>query len=268
MIGGTARITSASSTTVRPSPRNASPIASTTMLGSARPTLPRLIARKLPRWRWPSHKPMGSAITSEIPTPIAPTLSVSSVRWTRLGRFGAPGTDPSRPMNLNASTNSCTDRSLSALAARAQPGRERALGEDEQAVARDREADREGGRAYELGLERTLAERDVDGNAEACVVDRVHDRRERDRGDDRDAEPGDDRGKRERELHAHERLRARHAHPFGRVEHLLGDFAKTREGVAEEDQQGVRHERDLGRVEVRADGRDEQLEQRERRDRV
>src|SRR5205085_9365262 len=227
MIGGTARITSASSTTVRPSPRNASPIASTTMLGSARPTLPRLIARKLPRWRCPSHTPTGRAITSEIPTPIAPTLSVSRVRWARLGRFGAPGTEPLRPMNLNASTNSCTKRSLPVLAPRARPGRERALGEHEQAVARDGKADREGGRGYQLRLERALTERDVDGNSEARVVDRVHDRRERDRGHDRDAQPGDDRGQRERELDAQQRLRSRHSHSFGRVEHLLGHAAKA-----------------------------------------
>ena len=66
----------------------------------------------------------------------------------------------------------------------------------------------------------------------------------------------------------HQRLRARHAHAFSRIEHLRGYGAQPREDVAEQDQQRVGDERDLSGVEVRTNWRDEQLEQRERRDRV
>ena len=102
MIGGTASTTSASSTLRRPIPRNATPIASTARLGSARQMLPRLIATNEPRWMWPSHSPIGSAITTEIAIPIPAIFSVPSVKWTSVGSGGSPGICPLRPMNLNA----------------------------------------------------------------------------------------------------------------------------------------------------------------------
>ena len=78
MIGGIASTTSASNTFLRPIPRNAEPIASTTRLGSARHTFPRLMATNEPRCRCPSQTPTGTAITSEIAIASTVTLSVPS----------------------------------------------------------------------------------------------------------------------------------------------------------------------------------------------
>ena len=65
---------------------------------------PRLIAANEPRWMWPSHIPIGSAIATAIAIPIPAIFSVPSVRWTSVGNGGWPGIWPLRPMNLNAST--------------------------------------------------------------------------------------------------------------------------------------------------------------------
>ena len=66
--------------------------------------LPTLIAANEPLWTWPSHSPIGNPIATAIPIPIPAIVSVSRVRWVRVGNGGGPGICPLRPMNLNAST--------------------------------------------------------------------------------------------------------------------------------------------------------------------
>ena len=94
------------------------------------------------------------------------------------------------------------------------------------------------------------------------------DRRDRDRRDDGDPQAADDRGNGERELDAHEHLRARQSHPARRFDHVVGGAAEAGDDVREEHHERVADERDLDRRPRDARERDEQLEEREARDRV
>ena len=90
-IGGTASTTSANTTFAIPMPKIASPNATTAMLGRARPTLPRLIARNEPRWRCPSTIPSGSPISSAMTIAITDSSRCSSVFSTI-----SPGLSPTK----------------------------------------------------------------------------------------------------------------------------------------------------------------------------
>jgi hypothetical protein len=135
-----------------------------------------LIVRNDPRCRCPSQRPSGIAISSEMLTPIALTFNVSSVRCSRLGSCGLPGTLPSRAMNLKASTKSFMSSSL--RAPRPHPRRQQSLDAHQQAVGEQRQQDRQAAGRDQLGLERTLAESRVDRHAEPLVADGVGDRRQ------------------------------------------------------------------------------------------
>src|SRR6185437_16169411 len=115
MIGGTARITRATTTLTLPMPSTAIPIASTARLGSARPMFAVFTARNEPRCRWPSHSPIGSAIaiaTATATTEIAmcssdlfqsrPTLSPMNWNaWMKVMRSGPPQSRPWRDESLH-----------------------------------------------------------------------------------------------------------------------------------------------------------------------
>ena len=81
-------------------------------------------------------------------------------------------------------------------------------------------------------------------------------------------EPGDDRRRGKRQLDADERLQRGQAHAARRLLTSAGTAAKALEDVPVEDQQRVGDERDLDRRHGQAGDRDEQLEEREARDRV
>ena len=111
-IGGTARMTSASSTTVRPEPeervadrqhrearQRAADVADVDREERAAVDVPEPDAERHAR------------SPTEIATPIAPTFSVSSARCVRLGSPGSPGDRAVVADESNASTNSCIARS-------------------------------------------------------------------------------------------------------------------------------------------------------------
>ena len=77
--GGTATMTSATSTGQNPKGRKTSATAITARLGSARPTFEALIARSEPRWRWPSQTPSGTAIASAIAIAAPDRITCSQV---------------------------------------------------------------------------------------------------------------------------------------------------------------------------------------------
>src|SRR5581483_8639741 len=89
-----------------------------------------------------------------------------------------------------------------------------------------------------------------------------------DGGHDRDAQAGDDRRQRERQLDPPEDVAPAQPQAARRLEHLLGHRAEAGEDVPEEDEQRVADERDLDRRHRQPRHRHEQLEEREARDRV
>ena len=258
-IGGTARITSATSTFVKPKPKTLSPIAITARLGSARPMfarvdreeraavqvaepdaerdreherdrhrrrreqqmLPRLLEQELASLDDEREGVAEGAEARAITPSSAPGAHGVSARWV--------------------STSSASATSASRIASSAG-------GDD-------------------LRLE-VVAQRDEDRPPETLRDHERGDRRERDRGDGRDAQAGDDRRQRQRQLDPPERLPPRQPHPARRLEHLGRRRAEPFEHVAEEDQERVADERDLDREHGEAGDRHEQLEERDARDRV
>ena len=101
------------------------------------------------------------------------------------------------------------------------------------------------------------------GLPEALRDDERRHRRDRDGRDGGDAETGEDRRQRERQLDAQERREAREAPSARDVDQLDGDVAQPLDDVPVEDEQRVRHERDLDRRHGDPGDRDEQLEERE-----
>src|SRR3954451_5476622 len=150
-----------------------------------------------------------------------------------------------------------------------RPRHEHVAQDDEQAVEHERKRDGEDARGVDLRLERRrLLEREEDGVAEPLGQEEACDRRDRDGRDDRDAQAADDRGHGERQLDAREDLPAREPHPARSLEHVVRDALQARQDVREEDDQRVRDERDLDRGPAQSRERDEQLEERDARDRV
>src|SRR4051794_16986859 len=253
-ITGAARITSASITFVNPTPSRPRPIEVTARLGSARPTFDTLIARKEPRWAWPSHTPSGIAMTvatardardsqmcSTVLSQISPVLS---------------------PRNWIAFSKVFTSRPP-----RSQPRGEQALDHDQQGVGHQRQRDREEAGGDELSLEAAL-DRVEDRLAEPAHADERRDGGEADRHHRRDPDPGHDGRQGERQLQAAEDLTLRQAHRTCRQWSVLGYLAQARQRVPEQDQDRVRHERDLGARDGQAGDRHEQLEERQAGDRV
>ena len=232
----------------------------TTRVGSARPTFARLIATNEPRCRCPSTTPSGTAITTETARPAADSSRCSQV----FSRISAR----SSTMNSSAADEDVDGggQDHAVLRAYAQ-GVSNRCATDEQCVGEDRQSDGERSRCDDLGLE-VQAQGAEDRAAESLRDDERGDRRERDRRDDGHADPRDDRGQRERQLDAPQRLRRRQAHPACSFEHLGRGRAEADEDVAEEDQQRVADERHLDRRHGQARDRHEQLEEREARDRV
>ena len=192
-------------------PRNATPIASTARLGSARQMLPRLMATNEPRWMWPSHSPIGSRDDERDGHRRCRRSSASpSVRCTSVGSGGSPGIWPLRPMNLNAWTKSCTlarSGSPGQLRGPSPTGSEKPLGQTSSPSATSASATASTPAAISSVLN-TLFEIAVeDRDAEALVVDQRGDRRQRDRGHGGDPQAGDDRRQRQRQLDAQQQLR-------------------------------------------------------------
>ena len=118
-------------------------------------------------------------------------------------------------------------------------------------------------------LKMSWLERDEDRTAEAFRDDERRDRRDRDRRDRRDAEAGDDRRHRERQLDAQERLRAREAHPPRRLERVGRHARGAPRSCSGRGSAACTTTSAISTVVTRqARDRDEQLEEREARDRV
>ena len=142
-----------------------------------------------------------------------------------------------------------------------------ALHEHEEHVGNERQRDGEGAGGDDLSAE-VQAQRAQDRSAEPLGDDECSHRGERDRRDDGDPQAGDDRRHRERQLHAPERLSRSQAHAARSLEHFGRRGAEAGEGVTEEDQQRVADEGDLDGSDREAGERDEQLEERQTRNRV
>src|SRR5215212_8855394 len=179
-ITGTARITSAIATFQKPMPIAASRMAMTARLGSARPTFETLIARKPPRWMWPSQIPIGSAIAAAIRKPAANSLSVwMQLSWSRSDQWS--------PMNSKALVKSFTS-----VRPRPRPRGQEPLCQRQGGVCDDAVRDRQRGRREQLGLERAAVDRVEDRRPQPLVDDERRHRREADHRDGRDLDPCED----------------------------------------------------------------------------
>src|SRR5919106_6252236 len=140
---GAARITSATITFRKPTPRMPRPIEITARLGSARPTFETLIARNEPRCRCPSQTPSGIAIASATPTAAPDSQMCSSVL------------SPISPVLSNR--NSIASRKVfTSHPPRSHPRGEQPLEQDEQRVRDQGKRHSEQARGHELGLEAAL----------------------------------------------------------------------------------------------------------------
>ena len=174
-------------------------------------------------------------------------------------------------MNRNASTNVC--RLAASASDHARPpahGTSTRRSATSARVAREREPDRERARGVDLGLERRrLLEREEDRVAEALRQQERGDRRDRDRRDDGDAQAADDRRHRERQLDARQDLAPRQAHAARRLEHVGRRARAARRRCSGRGSRACSATSAISTVVVVMPGeRDEELEEREARDRV
>src|SRR4051812_19565717 len=253
-ITGAARITSATSTFVKPTPSRPRPIEMTARLGSARPMFDTLIATNEPRCRWPSHTPSGIAITQATPSEASDSHTCSTV----LSQINPVLSN----RNWMAFSKVFTSRPL-----RSQPRGEQALEEDERGVRHERKRDGQEACADELRLEAAL-DRVEDRLAQAAHADEGGHGREADRRDRGDPYAGHDRRERERQLHAPQDLTLGEAHRARRQSRVLRHLAQSRQRVPEQDQERVGDQRDLGARDRQPGDRHHQLEEGEARDRV
>src|SRR5579862_1169355 len=150
-----------------------------------------------------------------------------------------------------------------------RPRRERPPEADEPGIAREREAHCETAGGVDLRLERRgVAERHEDRIAKTLRQQERRDRPDRDRGDDGDAKPTDDRRHRERQLDAEQDLAPGQAHAARRLDHLGGRAPQPGHEVREQDDQRVRDKRDLDCGPRDACERHQELEERNARDGV
>ena len=187
--------------------RSASPNAITARLGSARPTLPTLIARNEPRCRWPSQTPSGIAISER------------DRRSPRRRGAGARASCRATKRRVVDDERERVDEDAEARAARSRgpprrrPRRERALSEHEQPRRRrSRAATASTPAAMNSVLKNVCSASRIgcpspSGSTNAAIVARLIVVTVAIRM------PGDDRGQRERQLDAQQRLRPRQAHP-------------------------------------------------------
>src|SRR5262245_36362325 len=149
------------------------------------------------------------------------------------------------------------------------PRRKAALDGDEDEVDDDREDDRGEPAEEDLGREAMAAAlEDEEAEAAEAVAEDAGDRHEPDRRDRREADARDDERERERDLDLPEPRARGIARAVGRLEHVARHAVEAGRDVADEDQQGVQDERDLGGQVGQPGERDEEREEREARDRV
>ena len=143
------------------------------------------------------------------------------------------------------------------------------LHEREQQVGSEGKQDGQPTGDEQLRLEDVRGLDGVEDRSPETVLDQEGgDSRDRDRRDGRDAEASEDGGRGERQLDPEKGLEPGQSHPARRLEHVGGDGAQAGDDVPVEDEQGVRGQRDLDGRHGEPRQRNEQLEQREARDRV
>src|SRR2546429_594689 len=140
MIGGIARMSSASTTLALPTPRNAMPIESTARLGSARPIFATLTARNEPRCTCPSQSPIGSATAIAIATATAAIAMSSTDLCQRRPAVS--------PMNWKAWT-----KVIRSCPPQPRPRRDQPLGQQEQGIGGQRGRPRKAAAGGQLGGE-------------------------------------------------------------------------------------------------------------------
>src|ERR671923_2190193 len=164
--------------------------------------------------------------------------------------------------NWMASTNVCMSGPTCP-----RPRRQDALEQDEQSVGHQCQEHGQQSRGHELRLEPAL-DRVEDRLSQASDADERGDRGEADRGHRRDPDSGHDGGQGQWQLDTSQDLLLGQAHRARRNARVLGYLAQAGQRVAEENEQGVRDQRDLRAGSAQARDRHHQLEEREARDRV